>query len=661
MSLHSMTCKRSKTLIVFPWLIQHSIITFFCILITLPASSCDDNLLQPHTACTQPYVCGSTSWGIWYPFWGDARPAFCGREGFKLKCQNNQYSLMESGTQNFRVSTINSAYATMNMARHDLWHGYCPGILQETNFDENLIKYMQNVVFLHLFYDCSDDISLEGRPNSINCTEGTGFYTSPLYGLQLPNLTNTCKKRIQVPVLSTALQDHIQNRSDFQQTLNKGFDVEFKEVKKPCIQCFYSRGICASDTSNSKFVCFCRGQPRTLTCDSSDGFDLDIILKVLIGVGIVIVLGITVTCIIYGLFRSKISSIISRVTRRKRTNNGQDLEDFIRNYGPLGIKRYSFSHVKKMTNSFKEKIGQGGYGGVYKGKLQDGQLVAVKLLNASKGNGQEFINEVSSISKTSHVNVVTLLGFCLEGSKRALIYEFMPNGSLEKFRYGDDSLKASRHLGWEKLYEIALGIARGLEYLHRGCNTRILHLDIKPHNILLNEDFCPKISDFGLARLCPKRESMVSMFEAVGTIGYIAPEVFNRNFGDVSHKSDVFSYGMMVLEMVGGRKTPHLGVDSASDVYFPEWIYKHFELGKEFELHGASSSEENEIAKKMIIVGLWCIQTRPTDRPSMNEVLDMLQGSIEALQVPPSPCLFSPPVNTNSNGFFHHISSSLSY
>ncbi|KAK2647934.1 hypothetical protein Ddye_015423 [Dipteronia dyeriana] len=640
-----MTCTARIKTSLFPWLVQlYSIITFISILISLPASSCKDDHEPPHIACTRPYGCGTSTWGIWYPFWGVGRPAYCGHEGFELKCRNNQYPLIESGAQKFRVSNIDVYSATMSMVRDDLWDGYCPGILQETNFNKNRIKYMSNVVFLDLFYDCSDEISLKGRSNSINCREGTGFYTSSLYLLQLPNVTSTCEKRIQVPVLRTALQDHIQKKSDFQQSLNKGFGVEFKAVMTPCSQCFYSRGICASNTSNSKFVCFCRGQPHTSTCDSSDGFNLDMILKVIIGVTIAIGLGITATRVIIWLFRSKMSSIISRLSFKKRRDNVQDLEDFIRNYGPLAIKRYSFSNVKKMTNSFKEKLGQGGYGGVYKGKLLDGQLVAVKLLNTSKGNGQEFINEVSSISKTSHVNVVTLFGFCLEGSKRALIYEFMPNGSLEKFSYDEGSLKTSHHLGWDKRYEIALGIARGLEYLHRGCNTRILHLDIKPHNILLDEDFCPKISDFGLAKLCPKKESIVSMFEARGTIGYIAPEIFIRNLGDVSHKSDVFSYGMMVLEMVGGRKKPHLGVDSKSDVYFPEWIYRNFELGEDIKLHGATSSEENEIAKKMIIVGLWCIQTRPMDRPSMNEILDMLQGSIEALHVPPSPCLFSPSV-----------------
>ncbi|KAJ4713425.1 putative Receptor-like protein kinase [Melia azedarach] len=219
----------------------------------------------------------------------------------------------------------------------------------------------------------------------------------------------------------------------------------------------------------------------------------------------------------------------------------------------------------------------------------------------------------------------------------------MPNGSLEKFIYTGDTLTTPQHLGWERMHKIVVGIARGLEYLHRGCNTRILHFDIKPHNILLDEDFCPKISDFGLAKLCPKKESIVSMLEARGTIGYIAPEVFSRNFGNVSHKSDVYSYGMMVLEMVGCRKNLDGGGSNSSELDIPNWIYRYVEQGREFEWPGVVTSEENEIAKKMIIVGLWCIQSRPSDRPSINTVLDMWQSSIEALEIPPKPLLSSPP------------------
>ncbi|KAL3748971.1 hypothetical protein ACJRO7_010114 [Eucalyptus globulus] len=311
--------------------------------------------------------------------------------------------------------------------------------------------------------------------------------------------------------------------------------------------------------------------------------------------------------------------------------------------GLISLRRYTYKDIKKMTNSFKEKLGQGSYGCVYKGKLRDGQLVAVKLLKKLKGDAEEFFNEVASISKTSHVNVVNLLGLCFEGSKRALVYEFMPNGSLEKFIFNrSNTLEVDHKLNWDTLYHISLGIAHGLEYLHRGCNTRILHFDIKPHNILLDGNYCPKISDFGLAKICPGEESTVSMLGARGTPGYIAPELYRRNIGGVSHKSDVYSYGMMVLEMVSKRKNTEIWADRTSEIYFPHWVHQRVELQEELGLHGITNEEDEEIAKKMIVISLWCIQIDPRSRPSMTQVVEMLKGSVEALQIPPKPTLSSP-------------------
>ena len=334
--------------------------------------------------------------------------------------------------------------------------------------------------------------------------------------------------------------------------------------------------------------------------------------------------------------------LYDRKWRRRKTEGGFDVEAFIRNYGSLAPNRYSYAQVKKMTNSFAENIGKGGYGAVYKGKLPDGCLVAVKMLNECKGNGEEFMNEVASIGRTSHVNVVTLLGFCLERKKRALVYEYMPNGSLDRFIFNRESSNVDSRLEWKTLYEIAVGIARGLEYLHRGCNTTILHFDIKPQNILLDKDLCPKISDFGLAKLWLKKENTVSMVGARGTVGYIAPEVFSRTYGKVSHKSDVYSYGMLVLEMVGGRKNFNSRVSRTSEIYFPNRIYKDLEMEDELSILSDTTEEEKELSMKMILVSFWCIQTNPSDRPSMSEVVDMLQGSLQSLEVPPKPFLFSP-------------------
>lgn len=143
------------------------------------------------------------------------------------------------------------------------------------------------------------------------------------------------------------------------------------------------------------------------------------------------------------------------------------IEVALRNQGSLALRRYRYSEVKRITKAFQEKLGKGGYGSVFKGELPNGRLVAVKVLKDSKSNGEDFFNEVSSISKTSHVNIVTLLGFCSEGSVRALIYEFMPNGSLEKYIYNKNTKKDDHRLRWETLYWITVGIAQGLEYLHR--------------------------------------------------------------------------------------------------------------------------------------------------------------------------------------------------
>ncbi|KAL0801135.1 hypothetical protein Bca101_056311 [Brassica carinata] len=303
----------------------------------------------------------------------------------------------------------------------------------------------------------------------------------------------------------------------------------------------------------------------------------------------------------------------------------------------IPLKQYSYAQVKRITKSFAEVVGRGGFGTVYRGTLPDGRRVAVKILNDSKGySGEDFINEVASISQTSHINIVTLLGFCYEGSKRAILYEFLENGSLDKLI----SSKRPSIMDWRDLYGIALGVARGLEYLHHGCRTRIVHFDIKPQNVLLDHNLCPKVSDFGLAKLCEKKESILSLLDTRGTIGYIAPEMFSRMYGRVSHKSDVYSYGMLVLEMIGARnkKSSEDSASNESSMYFPEWIYKDLEMrGSGRLVENGVSSEEEEMVRKMTLVGLWCIQSSPSDRPPMNRVVGMMEGSADALEVPPRP------------------------
>ncbi|CAD6239549.1 unnamed protein product [Miscanthus lutarioriparius] len=334
------------------------------------------------------------------------------------------------------------------------------------------------------------------------------------------------------------------------------------------------------------------------------------------------------------------------------SRDAANVEKLLQKYGSLAPKRYRYSELIVIAH----KLGEGGYGAVFSGVLTAGSAggnrareVAVKFLHHSRPNGEEFLNEVISIGRTSHVNIVTLLGFCLEGSRRALVYEYMPNGSLDRYIYAEDPGTA---LGWEALQEIAAGIARGLEYLHEGCSTRIIHFDIKPQNVLLDADLRPKIADFGMAKLCNPKESILSMADARGTVGFIAPEVFSRGFGVISTKSDVYSYGMLLLEMVAGRSNAakayaeNKSSGDDGDLFFPLWVYDHLLEDGDGVLQGSDAggagAAGEEIARKMALIGLWCIQTVPASRPSMSRVLEMLERSIHELAMPPRPYHTSP-------------------
>nr|WPD27495.1 WAKL protein [Zea mays] len=307
------------------------------------------------------------------------------------------------------------------------------------------------------------------------------------------------------------------------------------------------------------------------------------------------------------------------------------VEKFLRMQQMLVPMRYAYTNIIAITGHFREKLGQGGYGSVYKGVLQPGEVhVAVKMLGNSNCNGEEFISEVATIGKIHHFNVVRLIGFCSEENSRALIYEFMPHGSLDKYIFSSE-----KSFSWDKLNEIALGIARGLNYLHHGCDMQIVHFDIKPHNILLDSNFVPKVADFGLAKLFPRDDSFVPLSAMRGTIGYIAPEMVSRSFGVISSKSDVYSFGMLLLEMTGGRRNadPHAG--SSSQAYYPSLVYNQLSQGDVGEI--SEGVDMHELKKKLCIIGLWCIQMKPQDRPTMSEVIEMLEVGVDGIQMPPRP------------------------
>ncbi|XP_047308316.1 G-type lectin S-receptor-like serine/threonine-protein kinase At1g34300 [Impatiens glandulifera] len=313
-----------------------------------------------------------------------------------------------------------------------------------------------------------------------------------------------------------------------------------------------------------------------------------------------------------------------------------------------GPKRFSYAELKTATNNFSNIVGKGGFGDVYLGELSDHRVIAVKCLKNVSGGDPEFWAEVTIIARMHHLNLVRLWGFCAEKGQRMLVYEFVPNGSLDKFLFPASIVGSGESkplLDWNIRYRIALGVARAISYLHEECLEWVLHCDIKPENILLGDDFCPKLSDFGLAKL-RKKEDVVSMSRLRGTRGYMAPEWLRSD--PISPKADVYSFGMVLLEIVSGRRNNVMQASKmeSADWYFPKWAFeKAFkemrveDLLDERIMESYDSRAHFEMVNRMVKTAMWCLQDRPEARPSMGKVAKMLEGTVEIME-PKKPTIF---------------------
>ncbi|KAK7343803.1 hypothetical protein VNO77_12840 [Canavalia gladiata] len=298
---------------------------------------------------------------------------------------------------------------------------------------------------------------------------------------------------------------------------------------------------------------------------------------------------------------------------------------------------FSYKELQRSTKGFKEKLGDGGFGAVYKGNLANRTVVAVKQLEGIEQGEKQFRMEVSTISSTHHLNLVRLIGFCSEGRHRLLVYEFMKNGSLDNFLFVNVEQQSGKLLNWRYRFNIALGAARGLTYLHEECRNCIVHCDVKPENILLDENYNAKVSDFGLAKLLnPVDHRHRTLTSVRGTRGYLAPE-WLANL-PITSKSDVYSYGMVLLEIVSGRRNFEVSEETRR-IKFSIWAYEEFEKGNIMGVidRRLISQEINlEQVKRVLLACFWCIQEQPSQRPTMGKVVQMLEG-VTDIQRPPVP------------------------
>ncbi|KAJ4720813.1 Protein kinase superfamily protein [Melia azedarach] len=291
------------------------------------------------------------------------------------------------------------------------------------------------------------------------------------------------------------------------------------------------------------------------------------------------------------------------------------------------IDAFSYHELKIATNGFcsSNKIGEGGFGSVYKGKLQDGSVVAVKVLSVeSKQGDREFMSEIASMANSSHENLVRLRGGCVDGPFRILVYDYMENNSLFQTVLGEEKSRAK--FNWIRRREVALGIARALAHIHEEIKPHIVHRDIKASNILLDHNFNPKISDFGLSKLFPDNVTHITTCVA-GTLGYLAPEYAVT--GHLTRKADVYSFGVLLLEIICGRTSIDFDI-KIGEYYLVEKAWQMYNSNELLHLvdpvlNGVLFEKE---ATRLLKVGLLCVQEKPNIRPRMSTAIEMMKGEI---------------------------------
>ncbi|KAL2249060.1 UNVERIFIED_CONTAM: Rust resistance kinase Lr10 [Sesamum indicum] len=537
-----------------------------------------------------PATCGPSGPNIRFPFWlKDHQPEHCGYPGFELRCTESgdlkfdlQFPVTASANNvvlplltTVTVGVIDYGAQQM-LVRNAVARSCPPEKLTTLNssaspFEVEALGYSEGYVL----FNCSN---AESDWQTVSC------------------LSNHDHKVITLPSTSeiTALPPHsscfkMYNISYVPYNALAGRDDEYGERfyvrwRKPsCGNCEAEGKFCRLRNNTAEDTeCFSPEQPQH---------------------------GITVGTILLGFIMVELFFVFISMKRKKEEH--KRIQKILENHKDMSPRRYSYADIKRITDNFKEKLGPRT---LFKGMLVDETCVAVKMLDHSEQNVEDFIDEVDTIGRMEHVNVLQLVGYCVDGRKRALVYEFLSSGTLEMLISSESQ---SQMLGWETLHQVALGVAKGIDYIRQECNQNILSLNIKPQNILLDNNLNPKVL-------------VCSISAAPGASEYAAPEMFASTFDVLSQKADVYSFGMLLLDVVGRRSG---GEKENGGIYFPEWILKN---GAERAIQIDEEEENIEMVKKLSVVGLWCIQWFPSDRPSMKTVIQMLEGDNKPI-TPPNP------------------------
>ncbi|KAM5571204.1 LEAF RUST 10 DISEASE-RESISTANCE LOCUS RECEPTOR-LIKE PROTEIN KINASE-like 1.2 [Rosa sericea] len=607
------------------------IILFILFFFFLFSAYCEDD--PQYTQCKQPFNCGKVT-NISYPFWGGPnRPQKCGRLGFELTNCEDETPLphIKMGDLDFYVSSISGQefVHTMTIARSDLWDSPCTDLLVNTTLDYTRFSYVQTVRNLTLYYGCVPQE--ESVLNNFTCKiDGTAkdiaYYVDDSLSRVQVNGTS-CLIKIRVPIFWEGFDGMPDNATaEVEKVLNQGFQVEYSADWEHCRFCMNSNGICGSNSTTDSFLCLCGDQPYNFTCPISHGSKVNWKRKVVVGLCSVVGT-IAVMCFIFFIWRRRnrnrygpssyaSGSIYSKSYSRSDTEKGSAY---------LGVHVFTYKELEQATNYFdsSKEIGDGGFGTVYYGKVRDGRSVAVKrLYETNCKRVEQFMNEIDILARLRHQNLVLLYGCTSRHSRELLlVYEYVPNGTLADHLHGGKAKPGA--LPWHTRINIAVETASALSYLHA---SEIIHRDVKTTNILLDNNFCVKVADFGLSRLFPTDVTHISTAPQ-GTPGYVDPD-YNQCY-QLTTKSDVYSFGVVLVELISSLPavdiTRHRQEINLSNMAINK-IQKH----ALHELVDPSLGYESDFKVRKMInavaeLAFRCLQNETDMRPSMVDVENELK------------------------------------
>ncbi|XP_050376345.1 LEAF RUST 10 DISEASE-RESISTANCE LOCUS RECEPTOR-LIKE PROTEIN KINASE-like 1.2 isoform X1 [Argentina anserina] len=597
-------------------------------------SRCEDDPL--YTQCRQPFSCGTLR-NISYPFWGGAnRPQECGRSGFELINCVDEYQRPQIKIKEFYfyVSNINSQELlhTMNISRSDLWDSPCTDYLFNTTLDYNRFSYVQTVRNLTLYYGCPPALH-PSIPNNFTCKiNGTSndlayYLDDSLSRINVPEKPS-CFIEIRVPMFWEGFDVMPENgTAGVERVLRQGFQVEYSAQWDLCRLCSNSNGICVSNATDDLFLCLCRdGVFKPIYCPIDDDSKFNLKRKIVIGVCSVIGT-IAIMSSIFFIWQRRNKNLIgpSSYASRSIFSKSYSRSDAEKGSAYLGVHVFTYKELAQATNNFdsSKELGDGGFCTVYYGKVRDGRSVAVKrLYETNDKRVEQFMNEIEILARLRHQNLVLLYGCTSHHSRELLlVYEYVPNGTLADHLHGGKAKPGA--LPWRTRINIAVETATALSYLHA---SEIIHRDVKTTNILLDNNFCVKVADFGLSRLFPTDVTHISTAPQ-GTPGYVDPD-YNQCY-QLTTKSDVYSFGVVLVELISSLPAVDI-TRCRHEINLSNMAINKIQKHALHELVDPSLGYESDFRVRKMInavaeLAFQCLQIETEMRPSMVDVENELK------------------------------------